>query len=498
MKKIIFLLIYILCITYSFSQPRRDGIWCFGDSAVINFNTSPPTTSSCGMDGRGSCASISDTSGRLLFYCNTRASPGGQTALIYNSVNEIMENGDSLIGEGWYYEMAIVPNPANFQQYYVLHIGILDFPGLYYTLVDLSYNSGLGKVLQKNVLICDFNGIGSGPVDGLAAIKHGNGRDWWVLSKSYTFAASNSVYRLLITDTGISIDSIQNIGTPTIAGFLRLKFNSTGNKLLIVAVTGLLELYDFDRCSGLLSNRKLINWETGLRQDYFWDAEFSLNSSKLYVSVMDTLSMLIQYDLIATNISSTRQTLFSFNFPRYGAGNLKLAPDNKIYWSIGYYDGMYFNYPYDDSIRNVYNENLSIINQPDLLASACDFQLYSFYLGGKRTYLGLPNNPDYDLPALGGSVCDTLGLPNGVVDVSGGNEITIFPNPASDKLTVFFNKNDGRIVTAKIQDLYGRMILEQNLQNNSINLENLTVGSYVISFYESNSYLSSTRFTVVK
>jgi hypothetical protein len=56
----------------------------------------------------------------------------------------------------------------------------------------------------------------------------------------------------------------------------------------------------------------------------------------------------------------------------------------------------------------MYNMNLSVINQPDSLGSLCDFQPYSFNLGGKRTYLGLPNNPDYDLPALAGSPCDTL------------------------------------------------------------------------------------------
>ena len=448
------------------------------------------------MDGRGSCASISDSSGRLLFYCSDRAGMVEPSGLIYNSSNEIMENGDSIIGEAWYYEMAIVPNPANFQQYYIIHIGILHNPGLYYSLVDLSYNSGLGKVLQKNVLISNLNG--QSPVDGLAIIKHGNGRDWWIFSKTYGSLTTNNIHRFLITDTGISASTIQNIGTPTYAGFLRLKFNTEGNKLLIVAVTGLLELYDFDRCSGLLSNRKLINWETGLRQDYFWDAEFSPNSNMLYVVVHDTLNMLLQFDLTATSISSTRQTLYSFNFPVYGGACLKLAPDHKIYWSISYYDGTFFTYPYADSIRNMYNENLSVINQPDLLGMACDFQPYSFYLGGKRTYAGLPNNPDYDLPALGGSVCDTLGLPNVVVDISGDNEITIFPNPATNKLTVFFNKNDGKIVTAKIIDLYGRIVLQQKLQNNCINLENLNAGSYVISFYENNLYLSSTRFTIVK
>ena len=74
----------------------------------------------------------------------------------------------------------------------------------------------------------------------------------------------------------------------------------------------------------------------------------------------------------------------------------------------------------------------------------------------------------------------------------------IYPNPTSDNLTVFFNKNDGENITAKITDLYGRIILQQNLQNNSIDLSNFRIGSYLISFYEGNSFLSNTRFSVVK
>ncbi len=52
--------------------------------------------------------------------------------------------------------------------------------------------------------------------------------------------------------------------------------------------------------------------------------------------------------------------------------------------------------------------NLSVINYPDLLGSSCDFQPFSFNLGGKRAYYGLPNNPDYDLGPDTGSVCDTV------------------------------------------------------------------------------------------
>lgn len=54
------------------------------------------------------------------------------------------------------------------------------------------------------------------------------------------------------------------------------------------------------------------------------------------------------------------------------------------------------------------NENLGVINLPDSPGLACNFQPWSFYLGGKRTYWGLPNNPDYELGPVTGSICDTL------------------------------------------------------------------------------------------
>jgi hypothetical protein len=88
--------------------------------------------------------------------------------------------------------------------------------------------------------------------------------------------------------------------------------------------------------------------------------------------------------------------------------HLKLGPDNKIYLSSVYNNLQTISYPYPDTVYSIYNSYLGVINSPDNIGAACDFQPYSFYLGGKRTYYGLPNNPDYDLPALVGSPCDTL------------------------------------------------------------------------------------------
>ncbi len=54
------------------------------------------------------------------------------------------------------------------------------------------------------------------------------------------------------------------------------------------------------------------------------------------------------------------------------------------------------------------NTHLSVINDPDALGTACNYVRFGHYLGGKRTYWGLPNNPDYSLGPVAGSICDSL------------------------------------------------------------------------------------------
>ncbi|MBL0032307.1 MAG: hypothetical protein IPP27_09085 [Bacteroidetes bacterium] len=62
------------------------------------------------MDGRGSCASISDSSGNLLFYTETYVSLA--KTIVWNSMHDTMYNGaDSIIGDGLYNELQIIPFP---------------------------------------------------------------------------------------------------------------------------------------------------------------------------------------------------------------------------------------------------------------------------------------------------------------------------------------------------------------------------------------------------
>lgn len=68
------ILLFVLMLSQYSDAQNRNSVWVFGDSSLVDFgNAGSPVTGVSGMDGRGSCVSISDTSGSLLFYAFTRA-----------------------------------------------------------------------------------------------------------------------------------------------------------------------------------------------------------------------------------------------------------------------------------------------------------------------------------------------------------------------------------------------------------------------------------------
>jgi hypothetical protein len=95
MKKGVVLLL-IIAATHSFAQ-NKNSIWCFGDSAGIDFsNISNPVPITTAMRGRGSCASIADGAGNLLFYSNTYT----YLTLVWNALNDTMTNSYPMGGGG--------------------------------------------------------------------------------------------------------------------------------------------------------------------------------------------------------------------------------------------------------------------------------------------------------------------------------------------------------------------------------------------------------------
>lgn len=131
----------------------------------------------------------------------------------------------------------------------------------------------------------------------MEATKHANGRDWWVLMHRYN---SDKFYKILVSQDTIQVfdQIIGPVITDDVAG--QAVFSPDGSKYVLITDNSL-DLYDFDRCTGVLSNHQLLNlpdsiWRTG--------AAFSPNSQFLYTN---TYTNIFQYDLWASNINSSVQ-----------------------------------------------------------------------------------------------------------------------------------------------------------------------------------------------
>ena len=492
--RILFILLMILIGNDSLAQDRNS-VWVFGDSAGIDFSTGTPIAIPSSVISRGSCVSISETSGDLLFYAFTRAGIAGNSGRVFNKNHILMDNGDSLLGQGWYQELVIIPDPAADSSFYLFSIGVTNSssPGLFYSKVVFSNNNINGIITQKNIQLQSFN-----MVDCINAVKHGNGRDWWVIFRENDYPGSNNEWcSYLITPNGIQNFSTQTIGEQNRTGGGHTTFSSEGDKLVFTNWSDLVELYDFDRCSGLLSNPITIEDDPGMPPFLItWSSEFSPDGSKLYVSSSEMITFLFQYDLNNPNVATTKDTLWTLLFPQYAGGGLKRAPDNKIYISTWYYDGFNTPYPYTDSVYNMYNMNLSVINQPDSLGSACDFQPFSFYLGGKRTYVGLPNNPDYEMSPLVGSPCDTLvGIsePQPTILIP---QLHIYYHP--EWQTAFINANNltGTKGLLEIIDVQGKMVHREDIQivngyyTRNFNMTGMADGMYFVKLFNDGERLS--------
>ncbi|MCX6270258.1 MAG: hypothetical protein NTU44_03390 [Bacteroidetes bacterium] len=398
---------------------KRDNIWMFGydnfppyaGGTVLNFNCSPLSTTYTSQELNLDLtdASICGTNGQLLFYTNGM--------YVANSNYQIMPNGDSLnpgdlfnYFDGMGYRLAqgalILPKSNSESLYYILHEKLVwsdDYfalcSGLYYTIVDMSLNNGLGDVIIRNVPILE-DSLDPGCI---TATRHANGRDWWILIPEFLH---NKYFLYLLNPQGLNLISTQNIGTASYMMELgQACFSPDGSKYVRYSATDInlpyrLEVFNFDRCTGLLSNYKNLwyvdnAWSTGIA--------ISPNSRYMYVSAELRID---QYDLQAEDIAASKQTVAvydGFIDPMFPLGSThfyleQVGPDGKIY--ICATNGVRY---------------LHVINHPDLPGTACDVQQHAVQLNTFNS-MSLPNFPNFRLGALPCSTCDTLGLGGTVVD----------------------------------------------------------------------------------
>ena len=475
----------------------------FGDSAGIDFVTlNNPVPINSIAHGRGSCASIADSSGNLLFYSYSTFNyilPANVTGRVVNRNDTIMMHGDSLWAEAWYNELVIVPRNIANNQFYIFSYrngGIPSLQGLNYAEIDMNLDNGNGMVISK------WNGINSNEIaDCLQAVKHGNGRDWWLIAKLSKQNPPNQFNRFfvyLITPDSIHAPIVLDFNDATDGDLQKLIFHANQNKFMQINTPGYMSEFDFDRCTGTITlNRNIFPEQSSSFNRIFWEGAYSPSGNIFYVSTSEFVNQdtayLIQYNLLDSNIALSSDTLDSFVNP-IGTGAVRLAPDGKIYFSRAYQCNAFPSCaPYPDSVRNYVNENLSVINQPDSLGTACDYLPFSFYLGGKRTYYGLPNNPNYELGPLASSLCDTI-TSVGIEPNKANFAFNLYPNPTINKVTLNINAlKPNEIATLSIYNNLGALLLQKEitLHTQSLDVTDLPNGIYFIQ-------LSTAEFTATQ
>lgn len=477
MKCNVFILLTFLSFCTLKSEAQKEGnVWCFPDSLRMDFNgiaTPVVSTSGVGKTGAGfpyeNLSTIADSAGSLI--CYSMASDYSFSALtVFDKSHSKMPNGSGLHGHP--YEVSIMlPFPGKDSLITLFHIGrdsvnTNNF-GLFYSRINKTLRGGLGDVTLRDSLVY-YGTLGQFK---LATCRHGNGRDWWIFATDYT---SNTFIYFLLAPSGISSAFTQNIGSNAMYGG-KMVFSNDGTKLLSVEVNGKIDLFDFDRCSGVLSNfRDIGEHLTGEQYQYF-SAAFSPNGNVIYISPWNLTKVFYQFDLNAPNITASKFLVNQYldtgivQYNTYQWHNL--GPDGKIYIPK--------NNNYGLNSKTNYTAHLDIIEYPDSVGAACNYIVNGFNLGNHYAQGALPNMPYYGLGRWVGSPCDTItSIENPDPIIEG---LSIFPNPTKGIFSVRLNNVNDKVSEINVHDVIGKKVFETTNAISSIDLSTKEAGVYFVT-----------------
>lgn len=461
----------------SFAQPNHDYIWMFGDEgtdtlhsglSLINFNQSLIEIKKVPYTGLNtkiyvSNATMSDVDGNLAFYTNGCA--------IYNSEYQVMENGDE-INPGDVHDdycdvigypngkqaCLALPLPGSSRHYILFHqpseiISVPPFgfdivcPLLYYSIIDMDQADGLGEVVDKNHIIVEDT-LHTGHI---TAVKHANGRDWWVLVPE---RQSARYHTLIVTPTGVVDTFSQEVGIPFLyegEGSGQACFSPDGLKYMRYTYSDGLHLFDFDRQTGMLSNFFHIPGHPGTWS--FGGAAFSPSGRYLYT--IDLSDYLYQYDLWASDIAASKTLVAEYdgykenNFWSTDFGDMQLGPDCRIYIAT-----------------NPNTSYLHVIDNPDNPPPGVNVIQRAVKLPAKHQGLAIPNFPNYRLDSIPTYPCDSNIVliphdPSWVWERPADTEkLQAWPNPSAGDFTLSLPQTAGRLV---IFDPLGREVWRREL-----------------------------------
>jgi len=431
----------------------------------------------------GTNTSICDTAGSLLLYSNG--------CIIANRNNEILINGDALspgylgrdycpyIGSPLPQGAIILPRPHTPNQYYLFNsdLDYVEYPDtsmsisstlttlrVYYHLIDM--NEKPGTIVEKyQIAVMDTM-----PTEYLQAVRHANGEDWWLLKPE---SLSNCQYIFLITKEGVQPPIKQCVGKVWSKRDWtgQAVFSPDGRKYVRFNPYNGLNIFDFDRCNGQLSNPVHIAFDS----IDVGGAAISTNSRYLYVT---TSWRIYQFDLQAMDITFSKTLVAEYDgFVSVSPTNFyiaQLAPDNKIYIS-----------------STSSTDFLHVIIKPNERGINCNVVQHGIKLAFLSLY-GLPNLPHY---RLGKSTEPCVTATEEIEEQK--QKIQIYPNPTSGTITITLPTKYPS--TLHIFNALGEMVKKIAInQSITLNVADLPSGLYVCSWQDENGTIVSEKLVVQK
>ncbi len=533
MKKSLHLAWVLLCLLAYASQAQytrpENKIWAMDKNTGLDFRGSNPVLINTNLRSHFSlaheaCAALANANG-FVFYTN------GTT--VWDSTGSIMPHGLRINGPGNNSESAtqgalIMPylsQDAKYTKYYLFSLNSIDLPGkLFCNLVNMDLNAGLGDVDTTFSLY--HVAIDSALSEKMIAVPGCNGSIWLLVHaklspvfKAYEVNAAGINLTPVISTCGA------NMNASIFPGIGVMKSSPDGTRLMASYPAGL-EVYHFDKYTGIVSNAQLLD-STVFGSFGFYGGEFSPDGTKVYAKEYGGNGTLWQYDLSAANPPASK-TVIGASFP--ALSDIKLAPDQKLYFlsKTGYPTARYMgriNTPdnagtacgFQDSIVSlafdtahvvkgnfggvvmypVFNLPLAITFNNNVLSTTNTFSTYQWYKAGQA----IAGATGQTCTATGSGwysvkVTNANGCPDSAAyQVTGGgtgiatpdmlaDNIHIYPNPARDKVYI----QAAATIHSSFSDIAGKKLLE-NRTGTEIDIRLIPEGLYFLRISDRNGHL---------
>jgi len=399
-----YLFLFCLFFPLSLLAQKEDYVWCFGDSLGLDFNNlSQPELFRSGTSlyqekenlnhVLESCASISSNEGKLLFYLKP-------------SIKDFEDSTKSVISYLVDGNDAKIINSDSVLIFFSSANGTIILPHkekIFLLSIDESYRYSFSPnnlptfyiniLLNNNIISKNQEIVSDFFAEKISSVRHSNGVDWWILLHKNDYK-NDTFYTYLLNEEGLKLHHKQKIGS--IYSSEKQEFYYTGgescfspdgSKLLSVTGRGIIDVFNFDRCTGQLSNWLNLSMTPpqGLPSFYdYYGASFSPNGEIIYVSKWGSDSSLFQFNLMEKNVRKSRIYIDIGQLPGV-MGQHELGPDGKIYITFG---------------NNQKQSYLGVIHNPNIIGKGCDFDPKTISVS-RMVSTGLPNFPNYRLKALG-------------------------------------------------------------------------------------------------